>query len=194
MSANLNAEVRDKLGSRTARKLRAAGRLPISIQGEGKDHVHASLEMHAFMVARQSHEHLFDIKVGGDSEPVVVRELQYDAFGDTLTHVEFQRVVRGREMESEVELTFLGVPKGGILNHLQTHITIRSIPSMIPDGIEVPVGAMEAGHSLLASDIKLPEGFTLACEPDLQVAVVASPIADEPEEGEEGEEEEGAVS
>ena len=191
MSATLSGIVREKLGSRHARVLRLQGRIPANVQGGGREDVNFSIEEDVFLAARRHHEHLFDIELDkGETETALVRELQWNTFGERIQHVEFRRVIRGQKTEVEVELAFVGHPKGGILNHLQTHVTIRSIPSKIPDGIEVPVGAMEAGNVLLASQLELPEGVALASDPELQVAVVSAPVSEEPEAGEEGEESE----
>ncbi len=182
MSANLNGAVRDKLGSRFARKLRLQGRVPASIQGENKDNVHFSFEEAAFLTARRHHEHLFDIQMDrGEAETALVNELQWDAFGERIVHVEFRRVIRGQKTEAEVALDFIGHPKGGILNHLLTHLTVLALPSEIPDLLEVKVDSLEPGDHILAGEVPLPEGVELASDPEAQVAVVAVPKGDEDE-------------
>jgi large subunit ribosomal protein L25 len=182
-SPNIKGLVRQHLGTRDARKLRRQGRLPASAQGENKEAVHFTLDEVEFLAARRRHQHLFDIELDrGDVETVLVRELAWDALGDRIVHVEFRRVVRGRKTEVDVELEFTGFPKGGILNHLVTHLTVLSLPASIPDSIEVPVGELVVGTPLLAKDIRLPEGVELAMPGDTQVAVVTIPRAEpEPE-------------
>ena len=128
MSATFQAKLRDKVGSRGARKLRAEGQIPCNIQGGDGDHINFSIDEHAFFTARRQHEHLFDIELGGATETALVRELQWDSMGEQLMHIEFRRVVRGQKIESVVKLSFEGMPKSGILNHLMTEITISSIP------------------------------------------------------------------
>lgn len=172
MSATLTGNVREKLGSRWARRLRMQGRIPASIQGEGKPNLDIHIEEHLFLAARRHHEHLFDIELGKETETALVRELAYNSLGDRIIHVEFRRVVRGRKTEAEVELQFLGHPAGGVLNHLVTHVTISAIPTAIPDSIEVRVDKLELGHPLVARDLILPEGVELASDPEEQVAVV----------------------
>lgn len=191
MSANLKGIPREKLGSRSARVLRAQNRIPCSIQGEEKPNIDLSIDKDEFAAARRHHEHLFDIEIGkGDPETAMVRELQWDALGTEILHVEFHRVVRGQKTEAEVELEFTGHPKGGVLNTLVTHVTIRCLPSEIPDSIEVPVGEFEHGHPCLGSDLVLPEGMELAIPDDTQIAVVVAVRADEAEVAEgEGEDE-----
>lgn len=188
-SAILKAEARTKLGSRACRALRANGMIPANLQpAHGKDHVDLAINEHEFLAARRNHVHLYDIELGGESESVVVRELEWDTFGDNIIHVEFKRVQRGVETETEVELAFIGTPKG-VVNHTMQHIAIFSLPSMIPDEIEVNVEGMAEGTHIRAKDLKLPEGVRLGVDPEAEVAVIAGvreevePAGDEDEEG-----------
>jgi len=190
--AKLQASSHVKLGSRDARKLRLQGKIPCSIQGEGKDNVNVAIDSDEFMTARRHHEHLFDIEVeGGGAETVLVRELQWDAFGERINHVEFRRVVRGRKTEAEVELEFTGHPKG-ILNQLLTHVTVMALPTNIPDSIEVKVEGLEPGHPIHISDLEFPEGVSSAMPEDTPVAVVSAPKGEEEETAEPVEGEEAA--
>lgn len=195
MSAILKGEIREKLGSRACKKLRLQGRIPASIQGEGKEHLNLSLDSDEFLAARRAHEHLFDIELpdGGEGETALVRELHWDYLQERILHVEFRRVVRGQKTSAEVELHFLGQPKGGLLNHLVTHITIQAIPSKIPDNIEVRVENLEIGQHILASDLELPEDVSLDIDPGTTIALVAAP-KEEVETSDEDEEDEGLMA
>lgn len=191
MSFTLTGQPRERVGSRHSRALRAEGRIPCNIQGAGGANTNFSIERHQFLSARRKHEHLFDIELGGDEpETALVRELQYDAFGDDIIHVEFRRVIRGQEIETDVELRFVGHAAGGILNHLVTHVTIATIPSKVPDALEVPVGDLEQGQLLRADAIEMPEGVRLVTDPETPIANLASSRGldvDEDTDEEEGE-------
>jgi len=170
-SAVLKAQKRSKLGSRNARQLRAAGSIPANIQGGG-DHIDIAIPEREFLATRRAHVHLYDIDVEGSEETAVVHELQWDTFGDRIVHIEFKKVQRGVALETEVELAFLGNPKSGVVNHLVDHVTISCIPSLIPDNLSVKVDGMDEGDHIKASDLVLPEGVSLACDPDLDVATI----------------------
>ncbi|MCP3919321.1 MAG: 50S ribosomal protein L25 [bacterium] len=178
-SGNISCEVREKVGSRDARKLRRQGRIPGTLQTDG-EHAHVNLHFAEddFLAARRAHVHLFDLDIGSDSEAALVRELQWDALGDRIAHVEFKRVVRGVETESEVELSFYGQVTSGILNHNVTHITIRCLPSIIPDSIEVNINGLAAGAHIKTGDLELPEGISLGMSEDFEIAVIAAPKAE----------------
>jgi large subunit ribosomal protein L25 len=193
MTATLKGNLRDKLGSRWARRLRMQGRLPACVQGEGKGNLNIEIDEDTFLTARRDHEHLFDIELGKDTEPALIRELGYNLMGDRIIHIEFRRVVLGRKTEVEVELQFVGHPKGGVLNHLVTHLTVNALPAHIPDSIEVRVDELELGHPLLAKDVTLPEGVDLLTDLETQVAVVNIVRSVEEETAAEGEAVEGEV-
>ena len=184
-SESLKCGLRDKVGSRDARKLRSQGRIPASIQAEGKSaHLNIHLSAEEFHSSRRRHVHLYDLDVDGEEHTAVVRELQWDVMGDYLNHIEFRPVQRGVAIESQVTLVFHGQVKDAVLSQNVTEITISCIPSLIPDNLEVEVDGLEAGVHLHASDIILPEGITLAVDPDFEIAVVGQlkiVVEEEPE-------------
>jgi len=186
MAITLNAELREKVGTRASRKLRANGGIPCSLQDPNAAVIAFGINEDEFLAARRAHENLFDIKIGKEEHPAVIRELAYDYLTDRIIHVEFYAVVRGVEIESEISLTFIGHPAGGVLNALVDHVTVSTLPSKIPDTIEVQVGELGEGDHLEASDLVLPEGCTLVTAGDTNIAGVSS--ADEViEAGDEGE-------
>jgi large subunit ribosomal protein L25 len=173
MTATLKTAPRPRLGSRPALALRMQGRIPASLQGEGKELLHLSIDRHEFLAVRRRHEHVFELELeGGGAENAMVRELQWDPLGEEILHVEFRRVDLARETEAQVMLEFVGHPKGGVLNHLVSTVTVAAIPSKIPDRIEVKVDAMELGHPLFARDLGLPEGVRLVTPGTVSIAVV----------------------
>jgi large subunit ribosomal protein L25 len=172
-SESLKCGLRDKVGSRDSRKLRSQGRIPASLQAEGKSvHMNIHLAADEFHASRRHHVHLYDLDVDGDVHAAVVRELQWDAMGDHINHIEFRPVQRGVAIESQVALVFNGKVKDAILSQNVSEITISCIPSLIPDNLGVEVEGLEAGVHLRASDISLPEGISLAVDPEFEIAVV----------------------
>lgn len=189
MSMNLIGEVRDRVGSRASRKLRSAGRLPCSLQSSESAPIAFSLDYAEFEAARRAHESLFDIKLGKESHAAVVRELQWDYLTDELIHCEFQLVVRGVEIETEVSIEFVGTPTQGALNILADHVTVASIPSKIPDHLEIRVGELAPGDHVEAGQLEMPEGCTLVDAADHVIATVAAAEGVEETEPAEGAEE-----
>ncbi|MAE29447.1 MAG: 50S ribosomal protein L25 [Planctomycetota bacterium] len=192
----LKAAKRERVGSRFARRLRKAGRIPASIQAEGETpHLDISVGEREFLASRRHHVHLYDIDVEGAMETAIVRELQWDAFGDRLNHIEFKRVQRGVATEASVVLDVVGAASGGDLNVLVNEVQISCIPSLIPNSIEVKVGELTAGDSLLANELELPEGLSLAMDGETVLITISAHKEEvaEPAEGEDALESDGAA-
>jgi len=194
MSTVLTTQPREKVGTRTARKLRASGRIPANLQSEGEGtHVDISIDEAEFLTTRRRHEHLYELEVGGKKEAAIVRELEWDVFSERIIHVEFRRVDLKKKTEVEVELTFEGHSRG-VLNHLMTHVTIMALPAQIPDSIPVSIKDLEIGAVIHGADLIAPEGVDLVIEPDAMVAVIVeakvheetAEAAEEPGAGAEG--------
>lgn len=192
MSIKLNAERRERLGTRQSRRLRSEGRIPVSLRAEGeRPQVSLSISEEEFLAARRHHEHVFTLTVGGVEQSALVDDLQWDTFGERIVHVEFRRVDLDKKTQVEVPLEFLGNPKSGLLNHPITVLQVLAKPGDIPDSVEVRVEGLEIGAVVLASDLKLPAGVELAEQPDTVVANISAPH--EEKEPQEAEETEGAV-
>ena len=190
-SSVLTAESREKVGTRPSRALRSEGRIPANLQADADNaHVDFSINENEFLASRRRHVHLYDIELAGGKHSAVVRELQWDTFGDKIIHVEFRRVTRGVELESEVELQAVG-QAAGVVNLIVGQLTIKSIPSKIPDKLEISVAGLEEGSTLKASDVEMPDGVILVTDGDVDVVTVfgsrASRLEEEAEAAAEGE-------
>ena len=129
---------------------------------------------------KAQHAHLYELDCGGTKTLAVVRELAWDVFGEKIIHVDFKRVQRDVATESEVELVFVGQPKGGILNHILTAVTVRCLPLDIPDSIEVPVASLELGGAILGKDLKAPKGVEILVGAEQKIAVVVGAVEEKP--------------
>lgn len=183
-TAQLKAERREKLGSRPAAALRAQGLIPASIEWQAdKPHLNVAVDEAEFMASRRRHQHVYALDVGGATETTIVRELQWDVFGDHITHIEFRRVDLNKKTEVEVDLHFIGHPKG-VLNQLVTHVKVLALPTEIPDEIEVVVLDLEPGTSVTAGQIVMPAGVELVTPAAVTVARISEikiEVAPEPE-------------
>ncbi|NED88089.1 50S ribosomal protein L25, partial [Streptomyces sp. SID11233] len=81
-----------------------------------------------------------------------------------------------------------------LLEYVLNSLPVEAEATHIPEQLTVSVAGLEAGASIEAKDIKLPNGVSLAVEPDAVVIQVLAAQAEEaPAEGaaEEGASEEG---
>jgi large subunit ribosomal protein L25 len=172
MSTTLKAEVRAKVGTRSARALRTQGRIPGNLQGgTGAPHIDLSIDEDEFLTARRHHQHLYELQIGGKVETALIEDLQWDVFGERIQHVEFRRVDRFAKTDVVVAIEFLGEPKSGVVMHLRNELTILTTPDAIPDSLIVKVGELVIGDTIKASQVPLPAGATLYEDEDPESVV-----------------------
>ncbi len=184
MSTTLNAALREKVGTRAARVLREAGRIPATVQGSGhRPHLDLSIDEVEFMTSRRHHQHLYELQIGDAVETVLVNQLGWDVFGERISHVEFRRVDRHQKTDVRVPIEYLGLPKSGVLVHLVTELSLRTTPDNIPNSVVAKINDLEPGAVVTAAQVLLPAGVELSKDvpPDTLIARVAVPKIEVPE-------------
>ncbi|MGO4423382.1 50S ribosomal protein L25, partial [Streptomyces sp. MCAF7] len=123
---------------------------------------------------------------------VIPKAVQRDAIKGFIKHVDLLLVKRGEKVTVEVRVNTEGelAPGGNLLEHLLNALPVETEATHIPESVTVSIAGLDAGHSILAKDITLPAGTTLAVEEDAVVLQVVAAQAEAPAgEGEaEGEE------
>ena len=185
----LVVESRATTGKGAVRKLRAAGRIPAVLYGQGKESVPLTIDPRALekVLRAGGANALLDLTVEGRPElgsPVaLVKELQRHPIRGTIVHADLYQVDLTRTVEVEVPVHLVGKAKGldfgGILEHSLREIALECLPRSIPASIEVDVSNMEVGDVIHVRDLALPPGVSLVSEPDLGVVHVALPAAEE---------------
>jgi large subunit ribosomal protein L25 len=95
---NLKAQTRSDAGKGVARKLRAAGRVPAVMYGQGSDALSLSVDSHETLLAFPTISAVRDAVVhlhieGADAPvPAVIRELQAHPYRPEILHIDFLRV------------------------------------------------------------------------------------------------------
>ena len=92
---------------------------------------------------------------------------------------------RGEKVTVEVSVHTEGelAPGGNLLEHVLNTLTVEAEATHIPESVTVSIEGLEAGASILAKDIPLPEGTTLAIDEDAVVLQVLAAQAEEPAAG-----------
>ena len=88
----LNTQMRSDYGRKAAKEYRAAGLLPVNIYGLGKENLTVTIDRKEFSQIFMAGHRIFTLEVGEDKEQGVIKEVQYDALGSELLHVDFSRI------------------------------------------------------------------------------------------------------
>ncbi|MFE2041005.1 50S ribosomal protein L25/general stress protein Ctc [Streptomyces sp. NPDC059477] len=187
----LAAEARNEFGKGAARRIRRDSKVPVVLYGHGVDPVHLTLPGHELLLALRTPNVLIalDIDGGQRSELAIPKSVQRDPIKGYLEHVDLLLVKRGEKVTVEIPVQAEGelAAGGNLLEHVLNTLSVETEATHIPEAVTVSVEGLEAGASVLAKDIALPAGTTLAIDGDTVVLQVLSAQAEEAPEGENGE-------
>ncbi|MBJ6632946.1 50S ribosomal protein L25/general stress protein Ctc [Streptomyces griseoincarnatus] len=186
------AETRTEFGKGAARRVRREDKVPGVLYGHGSDPIHLTFPGHELLLALRTPNVLIALDIDGKSNELAIpKSVQRDPLKGFLVHVDLQLVTRGEKVQVEIPVQAEGelAPGGNLLEYVLDALPVEAEATHIPEGVTVSVEGLEAGASVLAKDIKLPSGVTLAVEEDAVVLQVLAAQAEEASEGaEEGEE------
>lgn len=172
----IKAERKDSSGSAEARRLRRRGLVPGVLYGHGEGTVGMALSCADLQKFLDTGHHIITLDLAGEQERALVKDVQYDPWGNELLHVDFTRVSLHEKVTVSVSVISHGTPKtvltGGILEHPLTQIEVECESDKIPDEIRVEVGHLEPKEMIHVRDVELPDGVTAVTDPDAIVFVV----------------------
>jgi large subunit ribosomal protein L25 len=181
------AESRTENGKNANRRLRASGKIPGILYGRGKKPTAVAVNpksIGAILRTPTGENTLFDLELGGEKRTVILKEYQIEPLKHQLLHADFYEVALDKALEIKVHLELTGTPvgvkvEGGVLDFVTRELEIVCLPRDIPGKIVVDVSLLELGKHLRVSDLKIPEKVKVLTEPDVVVAHVVAPRAEE---------------
>ncbi len=178
----LKAEQRTEFGKGAARRIRRANLVPAVVYGHGTQPRHVSLPGHALMMALKTSNVLLELDIDGEGRELTLpKHVQRDPIKGYLEHVDLVIVRRGEKVTVDVPLHIVGeVASGGLLNSELNTLSVEAEATSIPAQLEIDVQDMAIGSSVHAGDVHLPDGTTLAIDPEISVLhVMAAPTAEQ---------------
>lgn len=166
---NLDAQVRTDLGKGASRRLRHADKVPAILYGGDEAPVSLMLAHNKVFQAQEFeafYSHVLTLNIDGKPVEAIVKDMQRHPFKPKVTHIDFQRVIAGQEVHTNVPVHFLNEDKcaaikaGGVAEHHLTEIEVTCLPKDLPEFIEVDMAGLEKGQTLHLSDLVLPAGVS----------------------------------
>jgi large subunit ribosomal protein L25 len=166
----LQAELRERIGSKATAAVRKQGRIPGIVYGHKEQPVAISLNAHDFVEGVHHGHRLMDITINGAAEKMLIKDLQYDYLGRDIIHVDLMRVDVTEMITVTVAVELKGVAKGvqdgGVVEANTSRLEVECLAISIPSSIVVSIKDLGVGESIKAGDVKLPEGVKLVTSPD----------------------------
>ena len=210
----LHGTKRETKGTRACRLLRREGKVPAVLYGRKKDAVPFQVLAEELAEALRQHTRMFELQLDEIKDTVLLKDVQYDSFGDNIVHVDFVRIAMDEAVTLEVPILLKGHPKveHAVLEQTLAIVKIECLPKDIPEAVILQVADIQLNETRTVKDITLPAGVKILTAPEVIVAAMkaikeevaaapgAAPVVaagvepelirkEKLEEGEEGEEE-----
>ena len=210
----LHATKREASGTRACRRMRLEGKVPAVLYGHKKEALSLQVDMQELVDALRKRTRMFELQLDKQKDTVLLKAVQYDAFGDVIVHADFVRIAMDEAVTLEVPILLKGHPKveHAVLEQTLAIVKIECLPKDIPEAVILQVADIQLNETRTVKDITLPAGVKILTAPEVIVAAMkaikeevaaapgAAPVAtgavepelirkEKPEEGEEGEDE-----
>ncbi len=168
---------RTEAGGNLLVMLRANGRVPGQIYGGDKPNRMISVDAHELSLAMREKPTLMTVKLPEGNQTALIKDVQYEAVGLDVIHIEYQRVELDQPVEVQVALEFFGTPQGSEtgsrLEIMQNTVRIKVKAGGIPASIRVLVSEIPVGTRFTFDQLTLPEGAVLVSKPKATVCQVS---------------------
>jgi large subunit ribosomal protein L25 len=194
ISFTVSGDFREMQGKGASRRLRHAGKVPAILYGGGSAPRALTLDQRNLLTMignEKFYSSIIQVKVGDDTQPAIVKDVQMHPAKNAVVHVDLQRVLDNEKIRIRLPIHFRnqanapGVKtQGGVVSHRMSDVEVSCLPKDLPEFLELDLGNMALNDSLFLSDVPLPAGVTipeLAHGKNAAVVSVHAPRAEEPE-------------
>ena len=149
------------------------------LYGHGTDPVHITLPGHDLMLALKTANALLSIEFDGKSELALPKQVQRDPIKGFIEHADLIIVQTGEKVTVDIPLVVVGDAEPDSLVNVDTNtISLEADATALPSSVEVNIEGLTVGDHILAKDLTLPAGSTLAVDEEaLIVNITAAPTA-----------------
>lgn len=176
----LNATKRAENGKKATKATRVENLVPCNIYG-GTGNTSFTVEYNPLKKGIYTDQFIvFELNIDGTTTKAIVKEIQFHPTKDTMLHIDFQELVPGKKLKTEIPLRTKGFSKGqqagGKLEIKLRKIKIKADADKIPSFIEIDVTPLELGKSLRVRDI-IVDGFEILNSPAIPIVTISIPRA-----------------
>jgi large subunit ribosomal protein L25 len=188
MTITLNVQKRDQKGKLNS--LRETGVFPAVFYGHKKESTSIQMSKSDFVkIWKQAGEStVVSLTMPEGKVDALIHDVDFDPITNEPRHADFYVFEKGHKVEIALPLEFEGISPavkelGGVLVKVMHEIKIKADPANLPHNIIVDISSLkEMGDSIIAKDIKMPEGVELMENLEEVLANIAAPKEEKEEE------------
>ena len=158
----LNVDVREGVGTGSARAVRRAGAVPGVLYGGDKAPVAISVSEREFRKSLYTGKllgHLVTLKYGDETQPVIAKTVDFDPVSDRPMHFDLMRVDTTAPVKISLPVQFINgdeapyVRQGGTLEVVRHEVEVMIRPDQMPEAFIIDLAKVEIDTTIRFSDI-----------------------------------------
>jgi len=172
----IEAEPRTEFGKGASRAIRREGRVPAVMYGHGAENRHFTLPEHELMLALKTPNALIRVEgLSGRPALALPKAVQRHAIKGVIEHIDLIEVRSGEKVTVVIPIRVNGeVFSGGLLDQQMVQLSVEAEATHLPDGVDIDVEGIQIGTQVFAKDLALPQGTTLAGDPEALILHVVA--------------------
>ena len=188
-SVSLSGSLRENVGKKDAKKLRAQGLVPCVIYGNGRE-VRFYTEAKSFKTILFTPEtYIVDFTIDGQVYRTILQDIQYHPLSDEVLHADFLEVTEEKPitvtLPVRTEGTSPGVMRGGKLKVRIPRLKVKGLIKDLPDFVIVNISELNVNQAIRVKDLAIENVTPLVAANNIVCDVKAKKSAVTEEETEE---------
>ena len=187
-SVSLSGSLRENVGKKDAKKLRAQGLVPCVIYGNGRE-VRFYTEAKSFKTILFTPEtYIVDFTIDGQVYRTILQDIQYHPLSDEVLHADFLEVTEEKPitvtLPVRTEGTSPGVMRGGKLKVRIPRLKVKGLIKDLPAFVMVNISELNVNQAIRVKDLVIENVTPLVAANNIVCDVKAkkSAITEETEE------------
>lgn len=188
-SVSLSGSLRENVGKKDAKKLRAQGLVPCVIYGNGRE-IRFYTEAKSFKTILFTPEtYIIDFTIDGQVCRTILQDIQYHPLSDEVLHADFLEVTEEKPitvtLPVRTEGTSPGVMRGGKLKLRIPRLKVKGLIKDLPDFVIVNISELNVNQAIRVKDLAIENVTPLVAANNIVCDVKAKKSAVTEEETEE---------
>lgn len=188
-TVSLSGSLRENVGKKDAKKLRAQGLVPCIIYGKDTE-VRFYTDKKSFKTILFTPEtYIINFEIGGKVYKTILQDIQYHPLSDEVLHADFLSVTEDKPITVTLPIrtqgTSPGVMRGGKLKMRVPRLKVKGLIKDLPDFVYVDISNLNVNQAIRVKDLNIPNLCPLVGENNIVVDVKAKKSAVTEEETEE---------
>ena len=180
-SVTVKGQIRESLGKKDAKKLRANEQVPAVLYGDDEV-IHLAIPFSELRkLIYTPSVYLIDIEIDGEVRKAILQDIQWHPVDEQVLHIDFLKINDEKPIKIAIPVNTTGLAKGikagGKLKVNLRRLKVKALAANLPDVIDVDVTKLEIGQNIKVGDLKFDNLEFLDNKSNVVVAVITTRAA-----------------